>query len=49
MIYTNNLSRNILVRSVQVFLAKITQNPGIYPIRYYKKGRRSRNASEMFF
>ena len=46
---TSQLSKNIIIRSVQVLIAKLTQNPGSYPIRYYKKGRRSKNQVELFF
>lgn len=48
MINSNHLSRNFFIRSVQVFISKLKQNPGIYPIRYYKKGKRSRQ-SDIFY
>ncbi|MBK7433001.1 MAG: hypothetical protein IPI66_03270 [Chitinophagaceae bacterium] len=31
-----------LFRSIRNFFGKLRQNPDIYPIRYYKKGRRFR-------
>ncbi len=48
MINNNHLSRNFLIRSMQVFIAKLKQNPGIYPIRHYKKSRRSRQSDFLY-
>ena len=38
---TNNKNSNILVmQMLKNFINKLTQTPDIYPIRYYKKGKR---------
>ena len=33
-------SGHILVQVIKSFIGKLRQNPDVYPIRYYKKGRR---------
>lgn len=33
---------HILVQMIKDFIGKLRQNPDMYPIRYYKKGRRFR-------
>lgn len=35
-------SSHIVVQTIKNIIAKIRQNPDIYPIRYYKKNRRYR-------
>jgi hypothetical protein len=35
-------TKNLLVQVVMNFLGKIRQNPDVYPIRYYKKGKQFR-------
>lgn len=41
---TNNqqTTKNLLVQVVRNFLGKLRQNPDVYPIRYYKKGKQFR-------
>jgi hypothetical protein len=36
-------SEHIVVQVIKNFIAKLRQNPDIYPIRYYKKNRRFRS------
>jgi hypothetical protein len=33
-------SGHIVVQAIKNFIGKLRQNPDVYPIRYYKKGRR---------
>ncbi len=35
-------TKNLLVQVVMNFLGKLRQNPDVYPIRYYKKGKQFR-------
>jgi len=35
-------TKNLLVQVVRNFLGKLRQNPDVYPIRYYKKGKQFR-------
>ena len=36
-------SDHIVVQVIKNFIAKLRQNPEIYPIRYYKKNRKFRS------
>ncbi len=36
------LSTNPLIQVVKNFIGKLRQNPDVYPIRYYKKGKQFR-------
>jgi hypothetical protein len=38
----NEPAANSLLRIVKNFIGKLRQNPDVYPIRYYKKGRQFR-------
>jgi hypothetical protein len=44
MLFMKNQPSNIhpLVQIIQNFMEKIRQNPDVYPIRYYKKGKQFR-------
>jgi hypothetical protein len=35
-------SANVFVQIARNFMAKLRQNPDVYPIRYYKKGKQFR-------
>jgi len=35
-------SANLIVQVVKNFIGKLRQNPDVYPIKYYKKGRQFR-------
>jgi hypothetical protein len=45
---TSNKNNNLpIVQAVKNFINKLTQSPDVYPIKYYKKGKRlgkNRNA-----
>jgi hypothetical protein len=44
MLFMKNQPSNIhpLVQIIKNFMEKIRQNPDVYPIRYYKKGKQFR-------
>lgn len=35
-------SANLITQLVRNFISKLRQNPDVYPIKYYKKGRQYR-------
>ena len=39
---TRQPASNALVQFVSNFIGKLRQNPDVYPIRYYKKGKQFR-------
>lgn len=44
---TTNKTEHPVLYYVKKFIGKLTQQPGIYPIKYYKKGQRLRKSNQM--
>ena len=41
-------SQHPIIYQIKSFIAKLTQQPGIYPIKYYKKGQKLKKNGQMF-